>query len=158
MEVMVSVSIFTIVVTVGIGSLLMINNSYQKAQNDRQAIDSLTYTLESMSRRIRTAREWDPNISYNTGAQSSFYFVDQDGSEVEYNYYAGKIRIEDPAGIQRYDMTPDSIKITNLSFLPLQTGIDGQKYVQINIKGIVVNGRQNTEFNVQTGISKRTFE
>ena len=53
MEVMVAVSIFAIVVTVGIGSLLTINSTYKKSQADRQAIDGLTFTLESMSRRLR---------------------------------------------------------------------------------------------------------
>jgi len=158
MEVMVSVSIFTIVVTVGIGSLLMINNAYQKAQSDRQAIDSLTYTLESMSRRIRTAREWGPGISYNAGALGSFAIVDQDGVSVSYQLAGSKITIEDPTGSIPYDMTPDSVTITGLSFLPLQTGPGGQEYMQINIKGSVVSGRQNNDFNLQTGISKRTFK
>jgi hypothetical protein len=49
MEVMVSVSIFTIVVVVGIGSLLTINETYRKSQTDRKAVDSLTYNLEAMS-------------------------------------------------------------------------------------------------------------
>lgn len=158
MEVMVSVSIFTIVVTVGIGSLLMINNAYQKAQSDRQAIDSLTYTLESMSRRIRTAREW-VGISYNANAAvGSFAILDQDGVNVTYQLTGSKITIEDPIGSIPYDMTPDSVTITGLSFLPLQTGPGGQEYVQINIKGSVVSGRQNNDFNLQTGISKRTFK
>jgi prepilin-type N-terminal cleavage/methylation domain-containing protein len=161
MEVMVSVSIFTIVVTVGIGSLLMINNAYQKAQSDRQAIDSLTYTLESMSRRIRTAREWGDSgfvISYNAGALGSFVILDQDGVSVTYQLTGSKITIQDPTGSVPYDMTPDSVTITGLSFLPLQTRPGGQEYVQINIKGSVVSGRQNNDFNLQTGISKRTFK
>lgn len=157
MEVMVSVSIFTIVVTVGIGALLMVNNAYQKAQSDRQAVDSLTYTLESMSRRIRTAREWGPGISYNSGATGSFQIVDQDGVAVNYLLSGTKISIEDPVGSQPYDMTSDSVSISGLSFLPLQTGT-GQEYVQVNVRGSVVNGRQTTDFNLQTGISKRTFK
>jgi hypothetical protein len=64
--------LFTIVVTVGIGALLTINNSYHNAQTSRQAIDSLTYILESMSRSIRTAQSWDAGNIYNGGSSSHF--------------------------------------------------------------------------------------
>lgn len=180
MEVMVSVSIFAIIVTVGIVSLLTINNSYRKSQTDRQAIDSLTYTLESMSRRIRTAQEWDPsNTSF--GAPSSLFKLskDQDGIAVTYHLGAvagpggtqvGKIYMDIvnpvPAPVPPnpvadgtdYNLTPDNVDITKLSFLPLLSGSTGQPYVQINIQGTVTNGRQVSDFSFQTGVSKRTFD
>ncbi len=179
MEVMVAVSIFAIVVTVGIVALLTINNSYRKSQTERQAIDSLTYTLESMSRRIRTAASWDPSMTFGQAA-SSFKFDDQDGITVTYHWSGitygangqpqGKILMDvvNPAtqgsvptiadGLD-YSMTPDNVVIKNLSFMPLKaSGMTGQSYVQINIQGTVTNGRQVSDFSFQTGVSKRVLD
>jgi prepilin-type N-terminal cleavage/methylation domain-containing protein len=152
MEVMVAVSIFTIVVTIGIGSLLTIN-----------AIDSLTYILESMSRSIRTAELWHTPA----GAPStSFRFLDQDGVEVSYQYDTtnpGHIA-ETIAGTTN-DITPDGVDInpadfpgSGLLFTPYLDGHTGQKYVQINLGGQVQNAKITSQFMFQTGISKRSFE
>lgn len=175
MEVMVSVSIFTLVVTVGIGSLLSINEAYRKSQTDRKVIDSLTYTLESMSRRIRTAQRWDtpPGAPSNT-----FSFIDQDGIAVTYGYaldpdHVG-MDIINPAGSSpsladgSYDITPEGVHVApvyngrtipggGLWFTPY-TSPNGQKYLQINIGGAVDNGRQSSEFMFQTSVSKRSFD
>ena len=79
MEVMVSVSIFAIIVTVGIVALVSINDAYRKSEASRQTIDSLTYILESMSRRIRTAQTW--TLGNNGG---SLTILDQDNITVTY--------------------------------------------------------------------------
>lgn len=167
MEVMVSVSIFTIVVIVGIGSLLTINETYRKSQTDRKAVDSLTYNLEAMSRRIRTAQTWS---GVPGTAVSSFAFKDQDGVDVSYQYdlqTPDHIAItETPPGgsPETYDITPDGVHIDNsipgggLWFTQYQVGTTGQKYLQINIGGRVDNGKQTSQFMFQTGVSKRTFE
>lgn len=167
MEVMVSVSIFTIVVVVGIGSLLTINETYRKSQTDRKVIDSLTYTLENMSRRIRTAQEWHTP----TGSPvQSFSFKDQDGIEVSFqpdvvipDHVA--MTITPPLGTsETIDLTPDGVHIDGavagqgLWFTPYQSGTNGQKYLQINLGGRVDNGKQSSEFMFQTSVSKRSFE
>lgn len=174
MEVMVAVSIFTIVVTVGIGALLSINSAYRKSQTDRKALDSLTYLLESMSRRMRTAQQWD-----TTTPGTNFSFIDQDGVKVVYRPNLAGDGIEmvitnDPLctvncnptiGDGVYDVTPEGVTVTpglfpgsGMAFVPYQDGQNGQRYVQINLGGKVENGRQTSEFMFQTGISKRSFE
>lgn len=159
-EVMVAVSIFTIIMTVGIVALLTINNSYRKSQTDRQAIDSITYALESMSRRIRTSREWSVGINYGN-PDSHFSFIDQDGILVTYNWIGEKIIVDIdnqlatntivPTG--QYDITPRNVVITKMSFLPFAADFP---YVQINIQGKVTNGKEVSDFSFQTGVSKRT--
>jgi len=163
MEVMVSVTIFTIIVTVGIVALLTINDSYNKSQNDRQAIDSLTYTLESMSRRIRTARTWDPQV-----ATEEFSFVDQEGIPVYYYWDIANEKIMAEIAGDVFDLTPSNVKISNASFpagglrftvLPPAGGGSGtQSYVQINLGGVVSSSKQKSEFWFQTGVSKRTLD
>lgn len=162
MEVMVSVSIFTIIVTVGIGALLTINANYRKSQTDRKTIDSLTYILESMSRSIRTATSWT-----TTAGGSRFEYVDQDGHDVLYQYDStvqGHISETVDHGTEE-DITPDGVQIksgdfngSGLYFTPYENGTNGQRYVQINIGGEVQNGKLTSQFMFQTGISKRSFE
>lgn len=184
MEVMVSVSIFAIIVTVGIVALLTINNAYRRSQTQRQAIDSLTYMMESMSRRIRTAATWDGTITYGSPIpMTSFAIHDQDSIGVIYTWdqVNGQLlmSIDDPTGIDpgiptttgvAYNLTPQNVHISTtlpdgsplvgggVSFIPLKTGSSGQPYVQINIGGYVANGKEVTPFSFQTSISKRVSD
>lgn len=179
MEVMVAVSIFTIVVVVGIGSLLTINSNYRKSQTDRKSIDSLSYVLESMSRRIRTATSWDMTT---TGTPiSSFSFVDQDGIKITYrtdisqnNEIAIVMDVLNDCPIMGGSCPPPNVPDGTYTLTPVGINIGGnslgtglwftienppkaQPYVRINMGGTVKNARQVTDFFLQTGISKRTF-
>lgn len=159
MEVMVAVSIFAIVVTVGIGALLTINNSYRKSQTERQAIDSLTYVLESMSRSIRTAQSWDQSSS-----SANFRFKDQDGVDLSYEFLPPKIiyhvlSSNGTLAVGDYDITPENVEVSNLNFAPyFSPNQVPQSYLQINIQGKVTNGKQESDFSFQTGISKRVLD
>lgn len=53
-EIIVAVSIFTIVMLVTMGALLTLNDSSRKAQALRTVIDNLNFAVEDMSRKIRT--------------------------------------------------------------------------------------------------------
>ena len=69
-----------------------------------------------------------------------------------------------------HDMTPANVAITDvrgdgssfpgggLTFVPTRHQGSGQAYVQINIGGIVTNGKQSSEFTFQTGVSKRVSD
>lgn len=53
-EIMVAVSVFTIVVIVGIGALLTVNAAYRKTKDRRQAVASVSNAVEYMVREMRT--------------------------------------------------------------------------------------------------------
>lgn len=53
-EIIVSISIFTVVMLITMGALLTLNDSSRKAQAIRTVIDNLNFTLEDMNRKIRT--------------------------------------------------------------------------------------------------------
>ncbi len=168
MEVMVSVSIFAIIMTVGIGSLLAINVNYKKSETDRQAVDNLSYVLESMSRRIRTATTWGGThctISYNSSLPTScFEMTDQDGIDVLYTLTSDNVitmTTTDPTTNipQVYDLTPGGTQTSVLTFLPLKNSSGlGQPYLQINVQGTVTNGSVSSDFQFQTAVSKRSFD
>ena len=53
-EIIVSISIFTVVMVITMGALLTLNDASRKAQAIRTVIDNLNFTLEDMNRKIRT--------------------------------------------------------------------------------------------------------
>ena len=52
-EVMIAMAIFTVVVTIGIGSVLDAINQHYATENLRTVMDSLNYVMEDMARNIR---------------------------------------------------------------------------------------------------------
>lgn len=163
MEVMVSVTIFTIIVTIGMGALITIFKTLQKTRADRQAIDSISFVMDTMTRRIRTGKEY---VSSDAGG--GIKFVDQDGVSV--SFYKdldseGNSRIymidgafgnqDDPV-----DITPESFSVEGFDFDIIGTDpSDGiQPMVTINLKGVVKNGQQESKLSVQTVVSQRFLD
>ena len=175
MEVMVAVSIFAIIVSVGMVALVTINDAYRRSETQRQTIDGLTFALESMSRRIRTAESWTSPVS---GPTNTFEFIDQDGVDVTYTLVNNQIQVTTsctaanscaqppavpdvtntpitPSGVVVTTVDPNGVQLPGLVFNEYRTPVD-QPYLQINLGGYAVNGKQITDFSFQTGISKRT--
>lgn len=160
MEVMVAVSIFTIIVTMGIVALLTINNTYKKSQVERQTVDNITFVLETMSRSLRTAAKWEP-----VTLPGSITFTDQDGVEI-ITYEQGTITT--PLGqmgtIMRtddqgtYPVVSENIDIQEFILTPSGGNLQDQSYLQIFIKGVMKNGIQETNFSVQTSVSRRSLD
>lgn len=148
MEVMVSVSIFAIIITIGIGSLLTINTTLQKTRADRQAMDSLSYVMDTMTRQIRTGYE------YNLKNSSDFCFKKQEvGDEVCFYIDENQTRrLSTEIDGEPYDITPPNMQINNLTFTVYETP---QPYVEINVSATVTTGRQNSEISLQAGVSQR---
>lgn len=83
-EIMVSVAIFTIVVTAGMGALTSMLRNYKVAQSEKRAADSLSFVLENMTREIRLG------FNYYNGK-----FVDFDNGETSGQTRNGSHETED---------------------------------------------------------------
>lgn len=64
-EVMVSVAIFSIIMTVGMGALVDLTKSYKDAQAKKALVTKLNFALEGMSREIRLGRNYNNTLSFN---------------------------------------------------------------------------------------------
>lgn len=160
MEVMVSVSIFAIIITIGIGSLLTIYGTLRKTRADQQTIDSLSYVLDTMTRRIRTGYNY-------TGGGESITFNDQNDPEYP---NGGRITYElqtDQNGIKRlyviegdgeqYDITPQNMIINAFAVNLYEAGTSGQPMVELQLEGVVNNGKIISTLAIQTTVSQRPF-
>jgi prepilin-type N-terminal cleavage/methylation domain-containing protein len=98
-EVMVAVSIFTIVVTIGIAALISMHSAYYKTSGTRQSVSAVSSALEYISRQIRTAQYVDCGNAFLTGTvlsptstrsdcngSSSFSLVNQEGQQVAISF------------------------------------------------------------------------
>lgn len=163
MEVMVSVSIFAIIITIGIGSLLTIYSTLQKTRADQQTMDSLSYVLDTMTRRVRTGSQYQSDgqsitfidqIENGVGGNSITYSMqtDQNGTK--------RLYVTEADG-QQYDITPENMVIDtfNVNLTGGVAGIGGgQPMVEFQIQGTIKNGKQETPLAIQTVVSQRPFE
>ncbi len=162
MEVMVSISIFAIIITIGIGSLLTIFKTLQQTRADRQTLDSVSYIIDTMTRRIRTAQSVTVDINEIT-------ITDQDGKSVVYSVqlssadsgnettYYELVTTDNTIdqGNTSYTLTPKDFKITSMEFVE-KTG-NGQQLVEIHLAGLVKNGQRESKLLLQTAVSVRKF-
>lgn len=160
-EVMVSVSVFTIVVTVGTGALLTLSSTYKKVQAEKDSVESLEFVLESISREIKIGTNYscDESGSINCPSGDSEIFFDSFGGRGRFGYYlSGGAIYRDAAGITQPMTSPNQVTINSLSFAVtgVGTGDSIQPFVLINVGGtLLVN---NTTFDIQTSVSQRTLD
>ena len=166
MEVMVSVTIFTIIVVIGMGSLITIFKTLQKTRADRQTIDSVSFVLDTMTRRIRTGKQYE-----SSDLGSGIKFIDQDNIRV--SFFSGldsnnipRLYMTDEAfgpdnEAGPFDITPENFELTSFSvdILGNSSRDDGiQPMAVVHLVGLVKNGQQQSRLAVQTLISQRLLD
>lgn len=67
-EMLVSLSLFTVVVTITVGSMLVLINGNRELVNSQSIMDSLSFSMDSMTREIRTGRAYFCGSVNNTNA------------------------------------------------------------------------------------------
>lgn len=179
-ELMVSVSLFAILVAVSIGSLVTIYNSNRKAENMQIAMDNLNLVIEKMSRNIKFGKYYycssgtptyyseedaeNRDVSDCASGRDSFYFYNDDDELVGYRLNNGVIEesVESDTVSQPFTpLTSDQINIDNLSFFALGAlnGDNQQPRVSIVISGTVgEDQKEESEFNIQTSVSQRELD
>lgn len=186
-EVMVAVSIFTIVVTVGIGALIISNNGYNQSRTNRHAIDALASSMEYITRQLRTGALYtcgDLNASgtiltsttprsncFGGDFVDSITFIDQDGRQISVMFAPdpndpskGRIaRTIRPAGggTSVTDELTDTAVVDVDNF---EVHIDGaldndnaQPIVTLIMVGSVL-GQNSQPFKLQGSVSQRTLD
>lgn len=130
-EMLVSVAIFTVVMTISLGALLAISESDRRAQTLKSVINNLNFALDSMGRSIRTGTNYHCGTSGTvTSPQdcnspaSYFAFEAFDGSSVAYCLDSGLVKRQVTTGVLSTDcsssnfipITSSEVTISNLDF------------------------------------------
>lgn len=175
-EMMVSVAIFAVVMTIALGSLLAMSESDRKVQTLKSVVNNLNFALDAMSRSIRTGTSYHCDIAQGTPstardcstAASSFAYLNADGQTVGYCLSSGALRrsvtsgsLSSSCSSSEYSpITSSEVQISNLSFYVQgaeQTGV--QPKVTILISGTVrVSQGESSDFNLQTSVTQRFYD
>lgn len=184
-EMLVSTAIFTIVMVIALGALLAMSESDRKAQTIKSVINNLNFSLDAISRTVRTG--YDYHCGSPTGGDctsppggSSFYFTDAEGEQVAYRFEntttdggastvcgqsanIGCLARSTDGGSNWAAVTAPEVTLTNLSFYVLGSGESGSDSIQpkltILISGYVqVTGVSQTAFNLETSVTQRLYD
>lgn len=171
-EIMVSLSVFIIIMTVSLGSILSILNSSEKSQTKKTAMDNLNFALESMSRTIRfgtgfycgttaVAPPTAPPVNDCAAGATSFSVRDSNGALIVYSLSNGQI-MKAVNNATANAVTSSEITITRLTFYVF--GSSGwpdinQPRVILSLSGTVGSktATQST-FNLETTVSQRKLD
>lgn len=173
-ELMVSLSLFIIVVLAAVSSLYAVNNAARKVESMRNVLDNLNFAMESMSRNIRTGYDiscssdlTNPNCTVSVGSGSeaiSFWSTLGliDSENIQYRLSNGAIEKEISG--KKVNITSPEIIIKNLRFFveganPTNTTDGKQPSVTIFVEGVAQAGTDNlVPFAIQTLVSQRRVE
>ncbi len=178
-EIMVSVSVFVVIMVISMGTIVTIIDANRKSQSLRTVMDNLNFTIEAMTRTIRFATNYhcdvtiiDPLVTLPrdcVAGATSIVVLASNGDTVTYKLSGTQIKrdINSFAGIDSsdYSLTSSDVTITDLSFRVIGSyGYGGganklQPQVIITIGGY--SGSKLTSrssFLLQTTVSQRVFD
>ena len=170
-EMMVAVSVFSIIMTLSMGSILSILDANQKSRTLNSAMDNLNFTLEGMTRTIRFGTNYHCGSSGNTSLPldcaspgTSLTLRDVNGVQVTYSLSGGRVARSINGGANQFLTSPD-MTITTLAFRvygspAYSNGADlFQPQAIVVIEGNVGNKNSTkTTFGLQTTITQRIFD
>jgi prepilin-type N-terminal cleavage/methylation domain-containing protein len=173
-ETMIAISVFLVVVMVGMNTLLNASLIHTKSQNMRSIMDNLSFIIEDMSKNLRTGYDYhciDDGVvtssnphSCASGAGISFkttlgdqwvYVILADGS-IQKSVSGGA------AGTFTM-LTPPEIKISSVSGFSVvgaepPPGDTRQPFIIIRLIGTITYKSITTPFSLQTSVSQRSAD
>lgn len=180
-ELLVATAVFTIVMVIALGALLALSEANRKAEVLNAAVNNLNFTLDSMSRSIRTGSNYHCGVGGTlatpedcSGTPESYIaLLTAEGAKVAYCLDSGVIKrqiIE--AGVSGslssscsssmfLPLTSPDVVVTNLSYYVLGAplGDNIQPKVTILISAYVLTrASQKSTFSLQTSVTQRIYD
>lgn len=152
-EMLVSVALFSIVVTIALGAIVTIVDVNRKSQSLTQAMNNFNFALESMFRTISTG-------DIQGYGSNSITVRDQNLKEITYSYDATNHTVTKKVGSSGLSVPIISEEVYIEKFLVAVNGT--AKYTQprilLNLKGYAQIGPKiKTDFNIQSTVSQRVL-
>jgi type II secretory pathway pseudopilin PulG len=181
-ETMIAVSIFIIIVTVGMGALLNADALYNKSKDMRSIMDNLSFTIEDISRNLRTGYNYQciPSAGSPTAVSTPTNGLNCMGIEFEPsgggNPWAYEVITQGGQNIIQkaiyngsswvwVQLTPKEVTINTtgslfsvFGALPPSANDFHQPFVNIHLVGTITYKAVITSFSLQTSISQREID
>jgi prepilin-type N-terminal cleavage/methylation domain-containing protein len=161
-EVMTALSIFAVVMTISMGAILGVFDANRKSESLKTIMDNLNFSMETMAREIRFAKNYNCNtVSIPDCASSGngwINFLSADGKQVYYQLNNTWIEKSTDAGVTFIPITSPEVTITGLRFFVYGASpTDGiQPRVLMQIKGFAgTKTKTSSSFTLQTLVAQR---
>lgn len=170
-ELMMSMSIFMLVMTISMGSIIGIFDTNRKSQALKTVIANLNLAIESMAREMRFGENYHCGSSGEItepqncpdGVGGDFVsFWSSDDEQIVYRLREGVIEKSVDGGVNFTAITGDEIDIQGLTFYVLGAGAQTpsqQPKVLIKVSAVAgADSDSQTEFALQTLVSQRVLD
>ncbi len=174
-ETMISISVFLVVVMIGMGALLNANLLHEKSQKMRSIMDNLNFVMEDMSRNLRTGYDytclsrgsdstegcWWVGFKHQSGGQWVYFVGNLETSQSDLG--AGIFKSTEGSNPDKFTkMTPDEVEVdlNNSGFWisGAESGDNKQPFVTIRLIGEINFREVKTPFSLQTSVSQRNID
>lgn len=164
-ELLTAVSIFAVIMTISMGSIIGIFDANRKARSLKAVTSNLNLAVESMSREMRFGENYHCGSGQVTvpqncpGGGTLVSFLSNEGEQITYRL-SGE-RLEKQIGTDSYiAVTAPELVIDDLAFYVLGAGTSNtlQPKVIIKIKSHAGTGRGRSDFTLQTMVSQRALD
>ena len=164
-EIMTSLSVFLVIMTISMGSILGVFDSNRKSQALRTVMNNLNLSVESMAREMRYGRNYHCGSATPitsplncVNGDNFISFLSSDGSQVVYRLTGTAIEKSTNGGASYMAITAPEIVIDDLDFYVLGAGSQAPKLQPktiVRIKGHSGAGKSLSNFVLQTMVSQR---
>ncbi len=164
-ELMTALSIFLVVMTVSMGSILGIFDANRKSHTLKAVMTSLNLALEGMSREMRYGRNYHCGATGTittpqncAGGATSMSFLDAYNVQVTYRLNGTMLERQEGTGSFQPVTSPEAL-IDAFTFYTVGAGTDNllQPKVLIAVKAHA-GTKQRTDFTLQTLVSQRALD
>ena len=164
-ELMVAISIFIIIMTISMNSILGVFDANRKSRTLKTVLNNLNLATESMAKEMRFGRNYHCGSGTVTETQDCpvgdtlMSFLSSDGLQITYRLNG--TTIEKQIQYEGYvPVTAPEIVIDDLAFYALGSDISDllQPAVLIKVKSHVGTGKSRSDFVLQTLVSQRVLD
>lgn len=177
-EMIVAVAVFSIIMTIAIGTLLALADANKKAQALKSVMDNLNFAIENMSRNIRVGTDYhcetgpnpvgniaEPQDCASGGRLFAFEANDGDpadpGDQIVYRLNGTTLERSINAGASYLAITAPEVKISELRFYltGAELGDGLQPFVTLVIQGTAgPTPDLESRFNLEVSVSQRLID
>lgn len=164
-ELMVAISIFIIIMTISMGSILGVFDANRRSRSLKTVLSNLNLAVESMSKEIRFGQNYHCGSGTMTvpqncpGGDTLMSFLSSDN--VQITYRLNNQAIEKLSGTGSYiRITAPEIAVDSLTFYTFgaETSDTLQPKVLMKIKSHSGTGKGRSDFTIQTLVSQRRLD
>lgn len=164
-ELMTAITIFTVVMTVSMGSIIGIFDANRKSRSLKTVMNNLNLAVESMAKEMRFGKNFhcgsgSVTIPQNCSSGGTLMsFLSSDDVQVTYKFSGQVIEKEAAGGGFAAVTAPDTI-IDDMTFYTLGAGTTDtlQPKIIIIIKSHSGTGKSRTDFTLETLVSQRVLD